>query len=58
MAIPNLIGVLALSGTVFAITRNYLDRKITKANVNAKPMLSFDPAIQKMQEESLDEESV
>ena len=27
MAIPNLIGVLALSGTVTAITKNYCDRK-------------------------------
>lgn len=58
MAIPNLIGVLALSGTVFAITRNYLARKVTKTDVNLKPMLSFDPAIQKMQEESLDDELV
>ncbi len=56
MAIPNLIGVLALSGTVFAITGNYLARKVTKTDVNLKPMLSFDPAIQKMQEESLDDE--
>lgn len=56
MAIPNLIGVLALSGTVFAITKNYLDRKVTKTDENAKPMLSFDPAIQEMQEKALNEE--
>ena len=56
MAIPNLIGVLALSGTVFAITKNYIDRKITKTNMNAKPMLSFDPVIQEMQEKALAEE--
>lgn len=56
MAIPNLIGVLALSGTVFAITKNYLDRKVTKTNVNLKPMLSFDPAIQEMQEKAMMEE--
>ena len=28
MMIPNLIGVLALSGTVVAITKNYLDRRV------------------------------
>lgn len=56
MAIPNLIGVLCLSGTVFAITRNYTDRKITKADPNAKPMLSFDPEIQAMQEQAIAEE--
>ncbi|MDE7333192.1 MAG: alanine:cation symporter family protein [Lachnospiraceae bacterium] len=53
MAIPNLIGVLALSGTVFAITKNYLARRVTKTDVNAKPMLSYDPEIQKMQEKVL-----
>lgn len=56
MAIPNLIGVLALSGTVFTITKNYLDRKVTKTDEGAKPMLSFDPAIQEMQEKALAEE--
>ena len=56
MAIPNLIGVLALSGTVFAITKNYLARKVTKTDVKAKPMLSFDPTIQEMQEKALAEE--
>lgn len=56
MAIPNLIGVLALSGTVFAITRNYTERKITKTNPGAKPMLSFDPEIQAAQEKALAEE--
>lgn len=55
MAIPNLIGVLCLSGTVFAITRNYTERKITKTNQNAKPMLSFDPVIQEMQEKAIAE---
>ena len=53
MAIPNLIGVLCLSGTVFAITKNYTERKITKLHPDVKPMLSFDPDIQQMQEESL-----
>lgn len=56
MAIPNLIGVLALSGTVFAITKNYLARKVTRTDPGLKPMLSFDPAIQKMQEEALEQE--
>lgn len=56
MAIPNLIGVLALSGTVFAITKNYLARKVTKTDEQAKPMLSFDPVIQEMQEKALSEE--
>ena len=58
MAIPNLIGVLALSGTVFAITKNYLARKVTKTEPGLKPMLSFDPAIQKMQEEALKQEEL
>lgn len=39
MMIPNLIGVIALSGTVAAITKNYLRRK-TK-NEKIPPMLSF-----------------
>lgn len=56
MAIPNLIGVLCLSGTVFAITKNYTDRKIKKTNTNLKPMLSFDPEIQAMQEQAVSEE--
>ena len=56
MAIPNLIGVLALSGTVFAITKNYLARKVTKTDPQAKPMLSFDPSIQEMQEQALAKE--
>ena len=38
MAIPNLIGVLTLSGTVLAITSNYRKRIFKKENV--EPMLS------------------
>ncbi len=38
MAIPNLIGLLVLSGTVFKITKNYLAR--TVKNEDVKPMLS------------------
>ncbi|NLD87151.1 MAG: alanine:cation symporter family protein [Clostridiales bacterium] len=39
MAIPNLIGVLALSGTVVKITKNYLRRQSGKFDV--MPMLSY-----------------
>jgi len=53
MAIPNLIGVLALSGTVFAITKNYTKRKITKETPDAEPMLSVFPEIQKEHAEAL-----
>ena len=53
MAIPNLIGVLALSPVVVKITANYVQRKI-KGNKVA-PMLSAFPEIQKEQEKGLDE---
>ena len=53
MMIPNLIGVIALSGIVVKITKNYTDRKFRKAKV--QPMLSAFPDIQKEQEEGLDE---
>ena len=33
MMLPNLIGVLALSGTVARITRNYIDRKLHAKDV-------------------------
>ena len=48
MAIPNLIGVLALSGLVRKITKNYIARVIKKENV--QPMYSAFPEIQKEQE--------
>ena len=49
MMIPNLIGVVALSGLVIKITKNYVDRKIrNKADI--KPMLSFDADTQREQE--------
>ncbi|MBR1670221.1 MAG: alanine:cation symporter family protein [Butyrivibrio sp.] len=51
MAIPNLIGVLALSGTVVKITKNYVDRKIRGRDV--KPMLSAHDNIQKIHEEEI-----
>ncbi len=52
MMIPNLIGVIALSGVVMKITRNYVDRRI-RGNTNLKPMLSAFPDIQEEQETSL-----
>jgi AGCS family alanine or glycine:cation symporter len=46
MMIPNLIGVIALSGLVMKITKNYTDRKF-KGKKDLEPMLSFFPDIQK-----------
>ena len=51
MAIPNLIGVIALSGTVMKITKNYVDRKLLGKNV--KPMLSAHGEIQKIHEKEV-----
>ncbi len=51
MAIPNLIGVLTLSGTVVQITKNYVDRKLLKKNV--KPMLSALDDIQELHEREI-----
>ncbi|MBE7031305.1 MAG: alanine:cation symporter family protein [Ruminococcaceae bacterium] len=48
MMIPNLIGVVCLSGTVRKITKNYLDRKLRGKDI--KPMLSIIPEIQEEQE--------
>jgi len=42
--IPNLIGVIVLSGTVRKITKNYIDRKLKGKSV--EPMLSAIPEIQ------------
>ncbi len=52
MMIPNLIGVIALSGLVAKITKNYLER--TFHNSAVKPMYSAFPDIQKEQEERKD----
>ncbi len=41
MAIPNLIGVLTLSGTVVAVTKNYLQRYVYKNKTDVEPMISF-----------------
>lgn len=54
MMLPNLIGVLALSGMVMKITVNYVKRKIKGQPI--EPMLSFDPAIQKAHAAELDRE--
>lgn len=41
MMLPNLIGVIALSGTVGKITKNYIDRKL-KHKKDVTPILSYD----------------
>ncbi len=51
MAIPNLIGVITLSGTVMKITRNYVDRKIKGKDI--KPMLSAVDEIQELHEKEI-----
>ena len=51
MMVPNLIGVLALSGLVVKITRNYVDRVLKHKDI--KPMLSVYPDIQEEQEKLL-----
>ena len=51
MALPNLIGVLALSGTVIKITRNYVAR--TFQGSKEAPMLSAFDDIQAEQEAKL-----
>ena len=51
MMVPNLIGVLALSGTVVKITRNYIDRILKGKDI--KPMLSVFPDIQEAEEKRL-----
>ena len=48
MMIPNLIGVIALSGVVAKITRNYINR--TFHGSKEKPMYSAFPDVQKEQE--------
>jgi AGCS family alanine or glycine:cation symporter len=55
MMIPNLIGVIALSGTVMAITRNYIKRKVSKNPQDIKPMLSAFEDIQAEQEANLED---
>jgi AGCS family alanine or glycine:cation symporter len=55
MAIPNLIGVIALSGTVMKITKNYVDRKLKGQQI--KPMLSAVDEIQELHEAEIEEAS-
>ena len=52
MMIPNLIGVIVMSGLVMKITKNYIDRK--KRGIKVEPMLSYDPATQAEQAASLE----
>lgn len=54
MMIPNLIGVISLSPLVVKITKNYIDRRIKKKDV--EPMLSFDPDIQAEHARDVEEE--
>ena len=51
MAIPNLIGVVTLSGTVVKITKNYIDRILL--NKDVRPMLSALEDIQRKHEEEI-----
>lgn len=44
MMIPNLIGVLVMLPLVMKLTKNYIDRKVKKKDV--EPVLSYDPDIQ------------
>jgi len=51
MMIPNLIGVIVLSGLVCKITKNYVDRKIKGKDI--APMISVFPEIQEEQAKDL-----
>lgn len=51
MMVPNLIGVLALSGLVVKITKNYVDRILKHKDI--KPMLSVFPDVQEAEEKRL-----
>ena len=55
MMMPNLIGVVVMSGLVMKITKNYVDRKI-KGKKDVAPLLSYDPAIQAEMEAKPDDE--
>ena len=52
MMLPNLVGVVALSGLVRKLTKNYVDRKL-KGKTDVEPMLSAFPETQKAQEAEL-----
>ena len=51
MAIPNLIGVLACSGTVVAVTKNYVDRVLRKKQI--EPMYSALDHVQEMHKQEI-----
>ncbi len=51
MAIPNLIGVISLSGVVMKVTKNYVDRKLRGRDI--KPMLSAIDDIQELHEKEI-----
>ncbi len=53
MMVPNLIGVIALSGLVLKITNNYIDR-VLKGKKDIKPMISAFEDIQEEQEKALE----
>lgn len=57
MMLPNLIGVLSLSGVVYKLTKNYVDRKI-KGKSDVKPMLSAFDDIQEEQEFKLEDKTL
>lgn len=44
MMVPNLIGVISLLPVIMKLTKNYVDRRIRRLDV--EPMLSYDPVIQ------------
>jgi len=54
MMIPNLIGVLFMIPLVIKITKNYVDRKVKKKDI--EPILSYDPKTQAEAAANLDEE--
>lgn len=57
MMLPNLIGVLSLSGVVYKLTKNYVDRKI-RGKSDIKPMLSAFDDIQEEQEKKISEKTL
>ncbi len=54
MMIPNLIGVIAMSGLVVKITKNYIDRK--KKGLKVEPVISYNAEIQAAQVAAMKED--
>ncbi|MCR5651234.1 MAG: alanine:cation symporter family protein [Lachnospiraceae bacterium] len=52
MMIPNLIGLLTQIPLIIKLTKNYVDRRLKNRDV--KPLLSYDPDIQKDAEKAVD----